>query len=170
MDKKISSTNKPFLAGIIILVASLCAAGVWIKQTQKQVQAEQDQLTRLQKEEEAQLQTRLNEANAHYLAEANRINAANADGRKIQVKLNNYGSHYSKVVAIIYKALEMVPGASNVRKRVGSDTVVYTLNYKGETEDLADFLEKHIKVDIPRRSQRPVRGTVSNTCVEFDFE
>ncbi len=79
MDKKTSSTNKPFLVGTIILVASLCAAGAWIKQTQKQVQAEQDQLTRLQQEEEAQLQTRLNEANAHYLAEANRINAANAD-------------------------------------------------------------------------------------------
>ena len=79
MDKKTSSTNKPFLVGTIILVASLCAAGAWIKQTQKQVQAEQDQLTRLQQEEEAQLNSQLNEANAHYLAEANRVNAANAD-------------------------------------------------------------------------------------------
>ena len=98
------------------------------------------------------------------------IGRANADGRKIQVKLNNYGSYYSKAVGIILKALEMVPGASNVRKKVSGDTVVFTLNYKGEAEDLADFLEKHIKVDIPKRSQRPVRGEVSNTCVEFDFE
>ncbi|MBE6371238.1 MAG: hypothetical protein E7055_04105 [Lentisphaerae bacterium] len=98
------------------------------------------------------------------------IGRANADGRKIQVKLNNYESDYSKVVGIIFKALEMVPGASNVRKKVDDDTVIYTLNYKGETEDLAAFLEKHIKVDIRKRSHRPVRGEVSNTCVEFDFK
>ena len=98
------------------------------------------------------------------------IGRANADGRKIQVKLNNYDSDYSKVVGIIFKALEMVPGASNVRKKVNGDTVVYTLNYKGEAGDLADFLEKHIKVDIRKRSHRPVRSDVSNTCVEFDFK
>jgi len=98
------------------------------------------------------------------------IGRANADGRKIQVKLNNYESDYKPVVKIIFKALGMVPGASNVRQKIGDDTVIYTLNYKGEAEDLADFLEKHIKVDIRKRSQRPVRGDVSNTCVEFDFK
>ena len=76
---KVPSNNKPFLAGVIILIAAFCTAGAWIKQAQKQVQAGQDQLTRLQQEEAAQLNSQLNEANAHYLAEANRVNAANAD-------------------------------------------------------------------------------------------
>jgi len=98
------------------------------------------------------------------------IGRANADGRKIQVRLNNYEADYRKAAEAVFRALEMVPGASNVRRKTSDDAVVFTLNYKGETETLADFLEKHIKVDIRKRSQRPVRGEVGNTCVEFDFE
>ena len=98
------------------------------------------------------------------------IGRANADGRKIQVKLGNYDSDYRASAKAIEKALKMVPGASNVRMKISDDEVVYTLNFKTETEDLADFLEKQIKVDIKRRSQRPVRGEVSNTLVEFNFE
>jgi hypothetical protein len=98
------------------------------------------------------------------------IGRANADGRKIQVKLCNYDSDYRASAKAIEKALKMVPGASNVRMEISHDEVVYTLNFKTETEDLADFLEKQIKVDIKRRSHRPVRGNVSNTLVEFNFE
>ena len=98
------------------------------------------------------------------------IGRANADGRKIQVKLGNYDSDYKSVAKVILKALKMVPGASNVRMNISDSEVVYTLNFKTETEDLADFLEKQIKVDVKRRSQRPVRGNVSNTLVEFNFE
>ena len=98
------------------------------------------------------------------------IGRANADGRPIQVKLGNYDSDYKSVAAVIQKALKMVPGASNVRMKISGDEVLYTLNFKTDAEDLADFLEKQIKVDVKRRSLRPVRGNVSNTLIEFNFE
>ena len=98
------------------------------------------------------------------------IRRANADGRKIQVKLTNYDDEYRSTAKIIEKALKAVPGTSNVRMKISGDRVIYTLNYKSETEDLADFLEKQIKVDVKRRSMRPVRGEVENTSVEFCFE
>ena len=98
------------------------------------------------------------------------IGRANADGRKIQVKLINYDSDYRSTAKIIEKALNMVPGAANVRMKISDDKVIYALNFKGETEDLADFLEKRIKGDVKRCSMRPVRGDVSNTSVEFSFE
>ena len=45
------SSSKPFLAGVIIMMAVLCAAGMWVKQTQKQSQAEQDNQKQLFQEE-----------------------------------------------------------------------------------------------------------------------
>jgi hypothetical protein len=99
------------------------------------------------------------------------IGRANADGRKVLVRLNNYDDdEYRKVAKIVKDGLEMVPGAKNVKMKKKGDTVEYTLNYVGETEDLAEFLEKHIKTDVKRRSQRPELGKVQNTLVEFDFE
>jgi hypothetical protein len=66
----------------------------------------------------------------------------------------------------------MVPGAKNVKRNRGatSGTVEFVLNYIGETDDLAEFLEKHIKTDVKRRRHRPALGRVENTLVEFDFE
>lgn len=100
------------------------------------------------------------------------IGRANADGRKVTVRLCNYDDDYKKTVDIVKAGLEMVPGAKNVKRNreARSDTAEFTLNYIGETEDLADFLEKHIKTDVKRRSQRPKLGKVQNTLVEFDFE
>lgn len=99
------------------------------------------------------------------------IGRANADGRKVTVKLCNYDADYHKKVAKIVKdALEMVPGAKNVKMHIDGDEVLYALNYVGETEDLADFLEKHIKTDVKKKRLRPERGTVENTLVEFNFE
>ena len=100
------------------------------------------------------------------------IGRANADGRKITVRLCNYDDEYEKVVGIVKKGLEMVPGAKNVKRNRGatSGSVEFVLNYIGETEDLAEFLEKHIKTDVKRRRHRPTLGRVENTLVEFDFE
>jgi len=100
------------------------------------------------------------------------IGRANADGRKVTFRLCNYCDDYKKVVDVVKAGLEMVPGAKNVKKsrEAKNDTVEFTLNYVGETEDLAEFLEKHIKTDVKRRSQRPTMGKVQNTLVEFEFE
>ena len=100
------------------------------------------------------------------------IGRANADGRKVIVRLCNYDDEYKKVADIVKAALEMVPGAKNAKRNRGTsgDVAEFTLDYVGETEDLGDFLEKHIKTDVKRRSQRPTLGKVENTLVEFNFE
>lgn len=100
------------------------------------------------------------------------IGRANADGRKITVRLCNYDDEYEKVVGIVKNGLEMVPGAKNVKKNhtAKSGSVEFVLNYIGETEDLAEFLEKHIKTDVKKRLHRPKLGRIENTLVEFDFE
>ena len=100
------------------------------------------------------------------------IGRANADGRKVIVRLCNYDDEYEKVIDVVKKGLEMVPGAKNVKRNRGakSDSVEFVLNYIGETEDLAEFLEKHIKTDVKRKRHRPKMGRVENTLVEFDFE
>lgn len=73
--ENIQLNNKPFLAGIIIMIVSLCIAGAWIKQVQKQAQMKLEQQEQRLKEESEQLHAQLNEANTRYLAEANRLNA-----------------------------------------------------------------------------------------------
>ncbi|MBR4250547.1 MAG: hypothetical protein IKQ24_10380, partial [Verrucomicrobia bacterium] len=73
--ENIQPDNKPFLAGIIIMIVSLCIAGAWIKQVQKQDQTKLEQWEQRQREESEQLHAQLNEANTRYLAEANRVNA-----------------------------------------------------------------------------------------------
>ena len=98
------------------------------------------------------------------------IGRANADGRKVQVVLIRYDSGYRHVLGIVQKALQMVPGVANVKQYVSGRTVTYELNFKGDTEDLANFLEKHLETDIAEETDRPVRSKVANTRVEFKFE
>jgi len=98
------------------------------------------------------------------------IGRANADGRKMTVKLTNYDADMHKAVTgKIKMALGMVPGAKNVNMRIDGDEVIYSLNYVGESEDLAANLEAHIKTDIKKKIQ-PKRDTVENTLVVFMFE
>jgi hypothetical protein len=76
MNKKnIKSSSKPFLAGVTIMMTVLCAAGIWVKQTQKQAQTDHNQLAQKLETETNQLRKKINEASSQYLVEANRINA-----------------------------------------------------------------------------------------------
>lgn len=99
------------------------------------------------------------------------IGRANADGRKITVRLCNYDGEYKAVLDVVREGLENVPGAKNVRKgAMKSDSVEFTLNYAGDSQELAEFLEGKIKANVERRRHRPALGRVENTLVEFDFE
>ncbi len=76
MNKKyIKSSSKPFWAGVTIMMTVLCAAGIWVKQTQKQAQTDHNQLAQKLETETNQLRKKINEASSQYLVEANRINA-----------------------------------------------------------------------------------------------
>lgn len=74
-----SAGNKPFLAGVILLVVVLCASGAWIKYTQQRNDYSQEEQRQRLQEESDRLRAQLDEANALYLAEANRVNAESRD-------------------------------------------------------------------------------------------
>ena len=78
-EKDIKSSNKPFLAGVTIMMTALCAAGIWVKQTQKQAQTDYNQMAQKLEAETNQLREKINEASSQYLANANRINAEQHD-------------------------------------------------------------------------------------------
>jgi hypothetical protein len=78
-EKDIKASSKPFLAGGTIMMTILCAAGIWVKQTQKQAQTNHNQLAQKLEAETNQLREKINEASSQYLAEANRINAEQHD-------------------------------------------------------------------------------------------
>ncbi len=78
-QENIHSGNKPFLVGVILLVAIFCVSGAWIKQTQNHIQTDMEQLSSLQQMEAEQLRDQINKANSHYLTEANRLNAESYD-------------------------------------------------------------------------------------------
>ena len=67
--------NSHFLTGIILLIITLFASGVFIQYTQKQVQTVLQEQTLQYQERENQIQNQIDIANTLYLAEANRINA-----------------------------------------------------------------------------------------------
>ncbi len=69
------SGNSHFLTGIILLIITLFASGVFIQYTQKQVQTVLQEQTLQYQERENQIQNQIDIANTLYLAEANRINA-----------------------------------------------------------------------------------------------
>ena len=78
-EKDIKSSSKPFLAGVTIMMTVLCAAGIWVKQTQKQAQTDYNQLAQKLEAETNQLREKINEASSQYLVDANRINAEQHD-------------------------------------------------------------------------------------------
>ncbi len=78
-QKNVNTGNKPFLAGVILWIVVLCASGAWIKHSQQQAVNDREQQQQRLREESDRLHTQLDEANALYLAEANRLNAESRD-------------------------------------------------------------------------------------------
>lgn len=78
-QKNVNTGNKPFLAGVILWIVVLCASGAWLKHSQQQAVNDREQQQQRLREESDRLHTQLDEANALYLAEANRLNAESRD-------------------------------------------------------------------------------------------
>ena len=78
-QKNTHSGNSHFLAGVILLIITLFASGVFIQYTQKRVQTALQERTLQYQERENQIQNQIDMANTLYLAEANRINAESND-------------------------------------------------------------------------------------------
>ena len=78
-------------------------------------------------------------------------------GREIRIIIENYSSAYSQYLDQICKDIEMVPGCSNVNKKIDeiSQTVEITANYNAKMDVLENFLQAKMKKSIPYKKYIP---------------
>ena len=89
-----------------------------------------------------------------------------ATGRDIQVVLDNYSETFSSELNILVKAVEGIPGCSNVNLKVDdiSQTATISANYTASMEAMADFLKARLEKDIGYPVRRPkVKSFSANT-------
>ncbi len=78
-------------------------------------------------------------------------------GRPVRVVIENYGPTYEQALEKICEAVEMVPGVSNINRKVDSLTqeVVFVFDYQGKMDDLDEFLRDRLKKDISNSQMIP---------------
>ena len=78
-------------------------------------------------------------------------------GREIRIIIDNYSSAYSKYVEQISKDIEMIPGCSNINKKIDeiSQTVEITANYNAKMDVLESFLQAKMSKNIPYKKYIP---------------
>lgn len=94
------------------------------------------------------------------------IGKMSATGREIQVVIDNYSEAFSNELRIVIKAIEGIPGCSNVNFKVDDikQQAVITANYTATMEALAYFLKSRLEKDIAYPVRRPkVKGFSNNT-------
>lgn len=94
------------------------------------------------------------------------IGKMSATGREIQVVIDNYSEAFANELQITIKAVEGIPGCSNVNVKVDdiNQQAVITANYTATMEALADFLKSRLEKDIAYPVRRPkVKGFSNNT-------
>ena len=92
-------------------------------------------------------------------------------GREVQVLVDNYSSAKDNAIEKIYKAIEMVPGCSNVNKRIDSETqtVIFTANYQGKMDDFESFLSSSMQKDITDSNMIPKTKAISANMLELNY-
>lgn len=94
-----------------------------------------------------------------------------ATGREIQVVIDNYSESFAKELNIIVKAVEGVPGCSNVNLKVDdiSQTATISANYTATMEALADFLKSRLAKDIEYPVRRPKVKSLSTNVLHMTY-
>lgn len=94
-----------------------------------------------------------------------------ATGREIQVVFDNYSDSFSPELELIIKALEMIPGCSNVNVNVNDITQEATirLNYTATIEVLSKFLVDRMAKDIAYPVRRPKVVSYTNAELRLSF-
>ena len=89
-----------------------------------------------------------------------------ATGREVQIVIDNYSESFAQELQIAVKAVEGVPGCSNVNCKVDeiSQTAIITANYTATMEAMADFIRARLDKEIEYPVRRPkIKGFSTNT-------
>ena len=94
-----------------------------------------------------------------------------AGGREIQVVIDNYSESFSKELAITVKAVEGIPGCSNVNLKVDdvSQTATISANYTATMEAMANFLKARLEKDIEYPVRRPKLKSFSTNTLNLTY-
>ena len=94
-----------------------------------------------------------------------------SSGREVTVVIDNYSAAYAEALELLCKALEMVPGCSNVNRRIDavSQTVTISADYQGKMEDLADALRFRLQKEIPQKSWIPSIVAVETNRLQMAY-
>lgn len=94
-----------------------------------------------------------------------------SSGREVTVVIDNYSDAYAEALELLCKALEMVPGCSNVNRRIDavSQTVTISADYQGKMEDLADALRFRLQREIPQKSWIPSIVAVETNRLQMAY-
>ena len=78
-------------------------------------------------------------------------------GREVTIVIDNYSAAYAEALALLCKALEMVPGCGNVNRKIDAiaQTVTISADYQGKMEDLAEALKYRMQKEIPQKNWIP---------------
>ena len=94
-----------------------------------------------------------------------------ATGREIQIVIDNYSETFSAELQIIVKAVEGIPGCSNVNVKVDdiSQTATISANYTATMDALQDFLKARLEKDIEYPVRRPKTKSFSTNVLTLTY-
>lgn len=92
-------------------------------------------------------------------------------GREVRIVIDNYTESFSDELRIIVKAVENIPGSSNVNMKVNDieQTATISLNYTATTESLEGFLQARLKKDIEYPVRRPKTKNISANTLTMTY-
>jgi hypothetical protein len=92
-------------------------------------------------------------------------------GREVRVVIENYSSAYNKYLTQICKAIEMVPGCSNVNMKIDkiSQTVEITANYNAKMDVLEKFLKLKMQKNILYKKYIPETQAIKTNDLVLSY-
>lgn len=94
-----------------------------------------------------------------------------AMGREVQIVIDNYSGSFSDELKIIVKAVEGIPGCSNVNLRINDieQTATIKANYTATMESLEGFLKARVEKEIEYPVRRPKTKSISPNVLTLTY-
>lgn len=92
-------------------------------------------------------------------------------GRSVSIIIDNYSDAYSQALEQIFKSLAMVPGCSDLNRKVDAiaQTVTITANYQGKMDDLEMFLRSRMEKDISSPKMIPKTKSIETNQLILNY-
>lgn len=94
-----------------------------------------------------------------------------ANGRPVQLVINNYSDAFASELTIIENIVKMIPGSSSSGVKIDATCMQasFSLNYAGSMEDFESFLRTAMQKEIQGKARIPKTITISANRLELSF-